>query len=100
MIDATDNTPAATPPTATPPPDPAQVFANLSRRQAQGVATKLFGPAAFARKKTKTNPGQRCEIALRGQRHRLKRIIGRGSNWFLALKDAAAWADRTGWVSP
>lgn len=70
---------------------------DIGRGRAQQIALKLFGPRGFARRKAKTNPGMRKQIALRDEyRPHVVRVIGTGRTWLEAFREAAKNVDENG----
>ena len=70
---------------------------DIGRGKAQRLAEKLFGPRGFARRKAKTVPGARCQIAIRDEhRPHVVRVIGSGRTWLDAFKAAAEHLDAKG----
>ena len=67
---------------------------DLSRRQAQEYAVKIFGPRAFARGKSGSSPGARKRIGMKGTVPPFRvETIGHGESWINALSDAATKQD-------
>lgn len=63
--------------------------ADLTRAKAQKKAEELFGPAAFARRHTKSVPGARFQVGLRKRVPPFKVVVvGLGRSWTEAFSDA------------
>lgn len=63
---------------------------DISRQQAAKIIVGVFGELGFARKKTKTSPGMRRQVAMRSALHPNQvKVIGAGRTWLEALKAAA-----------
>lgn len=103
--DQSQTPPAVIPDTQPVTPSPADVVditptgrrKDIGRGKAQRLAEKLFGPRGFARRKAKTVPGARCQIAIRDEhRPHVVRVIGSGRTWLDAFKAAAEHLDAKG----
>jgi hypothetical protein len=95
---APEPTPEQTAETSTPADvvdiTPAGRRKDIGRGKAQQLAVKLFGPRGFARRKAKTGPGNRKQVALRDEnRPHVVRVIGEGRTWLDAFRAAAQTVD-------
>ena len=67
---------------------------DLSRKQAQAYAVKIFGPNGFARGKSGSSPGSRKRIGLKSTVPPFRvETIGFGDTWISAISDAATKQD-------
>lgn len=73
---------------------------DLTRKQAMSLAKELFGDRAFARKKTKTAPGARRQIGMRGTVPPFRvTVFAAGRTWAEAFDAARAFAEKNGGVA-
>ena len=97
ITDTTQTGPAAAPALDTVDITPTGRRKDITRAKAQTIAAKLFGPRGFARRKAKTHPGRRRQVALRDTyRPTVVRVIGEGRTWLEAFREAAAKVDAEG----
>ncbi len=60
---------------------------NVSRLKAQAIVSEVFGERFFARKRTKTRPGARCEIGRRKTVPPFRvEVLGAGDTWLEAVE--------------
>lgn len=68
---------------------------DLTRKQAMALAKELFGEGAFARKKSRTQPGARRQIGLRATVPPFRvKVFAQGRTWAEAFEAARTYVEQ------